>query len=81
MRTRAERRHAQAKAKVRALKKVKDWFSASRFEPEPALIGKATNTRTLCSCGMCGNPRYGRNDFGCHTMQERRQLESEKGDW
>lgn len=85
MRNRAYRRAQQAKAKERATKKVKDWFGSFGESPvlDPVAVGKATNTRTLCSCGMCGNPRRLPSQKKCValTMQEKRQRDRENGEW
>lgn len=39
----------------------------------PRVIGLLTNTRVLCSCNGCGNPR---KHFGELSRQERRALDA-----
>ena len=85
MRDRAYRRAQRERYKAKAAKKVKDWYGSfnEKADLNPVAVGKATNTRTLCSCGMCGNPRrlYSQKKCIALTMQEKRQRDRETGEW
>lgn len=54
MRGRAIRRHQMAVAKARARRYLTSW----ELPLEPRSVGIYANTRALCSCWMCGNPRH-----------------------
>ena len=73
MRTRAERRHHRNRIR----NKVKDYQSIRWRKEDPANyehnVNLLTETRALCSCHMCGNPRKHWNE---KTMQEKRFEES-----
>ena len=64
-RPRAYYRHQRERAKARALRVIAGWPK----DATPELLGRLTNTRTLCSCDMCGNPR---RHWKRKPMQERK---------
>ena len=63
----AIRRHHHERIKERAKQRLRDIWNID--EPSAAMIGRHTNTGTVCSCPHCGNPR---RHFGQKTIQERR---------
>ncbi len=75
MRTRAERRHhhERMKQKVSKFHWIKRWFWGE--ESREQHIRRMAETRTPCSCHMCGNPRRHQKDK--LTMQEKRINEYE----
>lgn len=64
MRSRAFRRHQDARVKVRVRKYYGGWASSDLRN-----LGRVAHSRQLCSCAMCGNPRRW---LGEVTLQERR---------
>lgn len=81
MRSRAERRHHQARIKNKV---SKFWFMNPRnwFDFEEARqkhLKRLASTRKPCSCHMCGNPRHFDKDK--LTMQEKRALVSTWNDY
>lgn len=69
MRTRAERRHHHKRMlkKVRNFHWIKKWFGTE--ETREQHIKRMAETRTPCSCHMCGNPR---KNFKEKTIQEKK---------
>jgi hypothetical protein len=63
MRSRAERRHHEARIKRR----VRSYYYG-RAADDPRRLGRVAHARRLCSCALCGNPR---RYFGEITVQER----------
>ncbi len=68
---RADRRQAQTREKVRAVKRMQKLGCTFLT---PRRIGRAATTQTPCSCGACGNPRNAAYSKGTAriTRQERR---------
>ena len=62
MRDRAFRRAQDARLKERVRK-----YYGGYAKHDPKAIGKLAQTRTPCSCSMCGNPRRW---FGDPTLAE-----------
>jgi len=67
MRQRALRRHHLRRLKRNVRAYYCGW--AERSLNAAQIVGLLANTRTVCSCWMCGNPR---RYFGEHTLAERR---------
>jgi hypothetical protein len=64
MRSRAIRRHHEARMKER----VQAYYGGV-FRDDVRHVGKLAHTRAPCSCWMCGNPR---RQLGEPSLQERR---------
>ncbi len=69
MRTRAWRRHHFQRIKRRAQHVLKLWQVRVPAEDLPRHVGLLANTRSSCSCWMCGNPRH---HFREKPIQEQR---------
>jgi predicted nucleotidyltransferase len=67
MKQRAIRRHHLRRLKRNVREYYCSW--AERDENKARIVGVLANTRTLCSCWMCGNPRRYLSE---HTLAERR---------
>lgn len=74
MRTRADRRHSEKKAKSKArilVDRTRDLFPPLSEEEMARAVGKgAAVHNAYCSCPACGNPR---RHFSEKTIQEKRQ--------
>ena len=74
-RTRAERRHNNAKYKAKAIRRENAIHPEARRELTDRDIGILANNATVCSCWMCGNPRK-RYGNAPQTFQEIRADDS-----
>ena len=68
MQSRDWRRHHQGRIKRRVR-----WYYGGYAKDKPRHVGRIANTRQLCSCWMCGNPR---RFLGERSMQERRAFQA-----
>lgn len=75
--SRADRRHHHERMldKVKKFRFVQPEFYNGNEEQRQKHIRKMAETRTPCSCHMCGNPR---RMFKEETMQEKRIKEYER---
>lgn len=79
---RAIRRHHRARLNKRARFIVTKTWSWADYNEDYImwLVNRRRDNMQMCSCMSCGNPRHS----GWHeelTMQEKKQLDSEKDQW
>lgn len=81
-RTKEFRRDVEKKNKNKVKHIIKDVWHEEELLKNPKFVGKMANSRQLCSCEMCGNPRH--DNFSSQknklTIQERKAEEDLK-DW
>ena len=80
MRTRGLRRHNLEKFKRRCQKLIKNTLAvdSENLANNEKFVGKLFQTRKMCSCFMCGNPR---KYFNEKTVKERRQEQKFSSVW
>lgn len=79
--SRAQRRHHKQRMynKAKKTEMVKSWFEGCTNKEIHIKTRKVQDTLKLCSCSMCCNPRNsGWSGNEKITMQERKQLESDR---
>ena len=79
-RTKAYRRDVEKKIKEHVKHIIKDVWHDETLLNNPKFVGKMSNSRQLCSCEMCGNPRH--DEYSSQenklTLQERKSNEDLK---
>jgi hypothetical protein len=79
MKTRSERRHQHKRMLKKTLEFVKNiWGRNFSKETLDEIVKTHAETRAMCSCWMCGNPRRHQKDK--LTIQEKRAKDNEKFD-